>query len=242
VDTSRILHLKASCVHEAFDKQYAVMETMESKVGDRKVLLLWDSLGGTGTIEVDPKSKNSPMEQAEKHNMRAAKDISTGMRLINGIVARTCVSYLYTNHQYTKVGTMFGDDQETYGGVKAKYFATVRLRLQPSGNLFDKESRSVFGKRVRVQALKNSMAGVQKTVDGVIMPCRGFVNEYTVFEHCKEARSESGDPLVVTEGSWSTWTTPDGESLKFQGWNGFMEKVVPHPGYQALQDAVGAAL
>jgi hypothetical protein len=48
--------------------------------------------------------------------------------------------------------------------------------------------------------------------------------------------------FITKGGGWSTWNTPTGEAVKFQGWDGFLEKVVPHPEYQALTDMVMNAL
>ena len=241
VNTSRVLNVPSNSLDEIFDKQYAALDFAKSQAPDRLILLIWDSLGGTsGADVVDRKSKESPMEQAAKFNMRKAKKIADGIVLINSIVTDTRACYLYTNHEYTDINVKYGDNRQTHGGKKPKYFATVRLRLTPVGKIKEPDlsggQDQVIGQRVRVKALKNSMSGTLLERDAVIMAGRGFVNEYTVMEQAEKMG------LCKTSGSWSTWITPQGEEVKWQGWRGFEQKVVTHEDYESLQEAVLAGM
>ena len=245
VDTSRVIHISATSIEDVFNKQYAALRKAKERAGGRKILMLWDSLGGTSIADlVDPKSKESPMDQASQAYGRNAAEISTGMRLINDVIAHTCACYLYTNHMYTKMNVKFGDPYETYGGQKPKYYATVRLRLQAIGGVAEADSLSadptknkkLIGQRIKIKALKNQMSGVLLTREAVLMAGKGFSDEYSAFE----VGVKTG--VIAKNGGWSTWTTPKGDQVKFQGWGGFEEKVVPHPEYSELHAAVLAAL
>jgi len=241
VDTGRIIRLTATSLQEVFDKQYRALQFARDKCGDRKVLLIWDSLGGTsGVGMVDENSKLSPMEQAEKFGMRSAKVMSDGITLINEIIAKTHACYLYTNHEYTKIGVTYGSTRETKGGRKPKYFATARLQLTPCGLIKEVDAKTTLertiGSKIRVKTLKNNMAGVLMDLEGVLMAHKGFVNEYTVFEYGVKTG------VLSRSGSWTTWTTPSGEDIKFQGYTGFEEKVVTHAEYPTLELAVATLL
>lgn len=241
VNTNQILRLVATSVEDVFNKQYECLNLVRKIDSDRPVLMLWDSLGGTSTANlIDPKSKDSPMDQASKAYGRAAKEISDGMRLINEVVAITRTCYLYTNHMYAKMGVTWGDKYETYGGQKPKYMATVRLRLSRVGRITETDPLSSkdmeIGSAVRVKALKNSMAPQLLERDAVLLGGRGFVNEYTVFDAASRAK------LITRKGSWSTWITPSGEEVKFQGFNGFEKSVVTHKEYPELYATVNESL
>lgn len=232
VDTSKILYIRANDLEAVFNKQYMAMQIARNAVSDRKVLLIWDSLGGTAGAEmIDPDSEESPMEQAQKFGMRQAKVISDGMSLVNTIVSKTRVCYLFTNHEYQKIGVVYGNKRETRGGGKPKYFATVRLQLTPVGRIKEKDDFSAhereIGKQIRVKALKNHMGGMLLERDAIIVTGRGFVDSYTVFEMAKRLQ-------LITGKGWSTWKTPTGEEVKFQGWRGFEERAVPHAEYGDL--------
>lgn len=240
VDIDKVLRIGATDLVNVFDKQYLALQVLHRRAPNRPVLMLWDSLGGTAGAEmIDPDSDESPMEQAGKFNMRQAKQISNGVVLINTVISKTRACYLYTNHEYTDINVKYGSKRKQYGGAKPQYLATVRLQLTPIGAVKEKDdfgNDTMVGRRILVRALKNSMDGNLLEREAVIMASRGFVNEFTVFEWGKKVG------CLESKGSWTTWVSPDGEEIKFQGFNGFEEKVVSHPKYQVLVDTVEGSI
>lgn len=241
VDCDKVIRLEAHTLEEVFNKQEAAIRIMAQKASDRKCLIIWDSLGGTSSdeiLEFDPKKKETFMEKAKQAFGRDAKTIGLGLKGLNGLIASTNTCYLYTNHLYTKMETGgYGEQTDTYGGLKAKFMATVRLRLTKVGNITEEtvSGKNIIGNKVRVKALKNSMSPMQMEKEAVLMGGLGFSNEYTVFELGKKLG------VVKTAGAWST-ADFGGEEIKFQGWSGFQEKVVTHPKYAELLDSVYKAL
>jgi recombination protein RecA len=237
VDLKRCVRIQCQSVREVFDKQYKALKVARDKAPDRLVLMLWDSLGGTSIHDlVDESLDESPMEQAEKFAMRRAKQIGEGVELIHSIVARTRACYLWTNHEYTKIGVRFGSPREVRGGRKPKYYATVRLQLTPVGGLTETDvvtgKTKEYGSTILVKALKNHMSGIKLSRPAFVLSGVGFDDNMTVFETARKMK-------VITGKSWCEWVTPKGEVVgKFQGYKGFLEKVVPHPEYEDLYDAV----
>ena len=238
VDLSRVVRIYADNVKEVFNKQFHMLQMAREKAPDRLVLSIWDSLGGTSihNIVEANNDKESPMDQAEKFAMRRAKQIGEGVELIHSIVSKTRACYLWTNHEYTKMNVKWGSPRETRGGRKPKYYATVRIQLTPSGSITETDPISnktkELGQKVMVRALKNHMSGIKLQREAFVMSGLGFCNEMTVFDTAKKMKS------INTSGSWSTWTTPSGDDIKFQGFNGFMDKVVSHPEYDDLFNAI----
>lgn len=240
VDINRVLRISATDIVDVFNKMYRAVQIAGETAPDRPILLIYDSLGGTsGSEMLDSDSKESIMEQASKFGMRKARLISDGFSAMNTVISKYKVCFLYTNHIYTQIGaTSYGPaPTQVPGGAKPKFYSTVRLQLQPCGVIKEVDDASntekVIGQRIRVKALKNSMAGILLTREAVVMAGKGFSNEYSVFEMGQKLG------LIEKSGSWSVWTSPEtGEERKFQGWNGFLEKVVTDPGYPALVAAV----
>lgn len=240
VDVSRVIRVHADSAKEVFNKQYRVLQIAREKAPDRLILLIWDSLGGTAGVDiVDPDSKEDPMTQAEKHAMRQAKQIGEGIVLINSIITQTRACYLYTNHEYTQIGTSWGDPRETRGGNKVKYYATVRIRLTPGQKIKEEDPitgvEHVIGQKVHVKALKNSMSGILKEAEATVMAGKGYVNEWTVWDMAGKMG------LIKKNKSWAT-VECNGEEISFQGFGGFMEKVALSPIYGDLLSQVAAAL
>lgn len=238
VDTARVLNLRADTIEEVFEKQYDAIRLMQAKAPDRLMLMIWDSVGGTSSglvLDDDPKKKETFMERAQKQMGREAKLIGDGIKGLSGAVAKSRVCYLYTNHEYNKIGVTYGSNRETYGGNKLKFLATARIQLTPIGEIKDEDvmgNKRVLGSRIRVKALKNSMAPMRMEKEAVIIGGEGFSNRYTVWEVAAKLK------LIEKSGSWSTWKTSNGEEIKFQGWSGFCEKVVTHAEYPDLEAAV----
>jgi len=238
VDCDRVVHLKAATLEEVFEKQYRAIEVLSEKMPECPLLLLWDSVGGTSSGRVvDSKAmkKDGFMATAEKNMGRDAKALGIGVKTLNALVAKNKVLYLYTNHIYTRMNVTYGDANETPGGRKLKYLATVRIRLSEGASLKEEDAlgnTAVVGKRVYIETKKNSMAPKLMKKDAVILGGYGFSNEYTVFEVGKKLG------IISTKGAWSTCNMPNGDEIKFQGWSGFLEKVVTHEEYKHLEQSV----
>lgn len=241
VDTDRIINLKARTLEDVFDRQYEFIKASMEKWSDIPILMLWDSIGGTSTdsiLDPDPKSqgaKLTPMERGKKAMMVKAKLISAGMEIINPLVAKSKVAYVYTNTLYQRPDVDYGDPWETPGGNKKNFFATVRLRLKVIKQLqevdADTDTKDVVAQVVEVSALKNSMAPRKRTIPAVVRGGVGFSNDDTIKMFAESMK-------IITGTTWMTWKTPKGEEVKYQGWNGFKLKIVPHPEYPSLVEQV----
>jgi len=246
VDTSKILNVSARSLEEVFEKQIKVIETIQARKSNVPALLLWDSVGSTSLgnlVDFEPEGANkslSVLEFARKGMASKARTIGAGMEIINTKISKSRVAYVYTNHLYSTLGQTFGDGKETPGGAKLKYFATVRLRLKMVGEISEEDSvtgnKNVIGQRVRVTALKNSMAPVRKTVDGAILGGKGWSDFFTVKEVAESLK------LITKAGAWSTCKFPSGKEVKYQGLSGFEQNIVTHPEYGDLFALVVEAL
>lgn len=232
VDLDQVLNIRATSIEEVFEKQEKIIKIMMKKAPDRPLLLIWDSLGSCVSREIeedDPKS--TFMERAAKSYGRDAKSIGAGLKLLNPLIAKSRTCYLYTNHIYKKMGVAYGDDTETPGGNKIKFLATIRLRLTPAGAITetDKLGNKVrIGQKVKVKAVKNSMGPSLLEKEAVILGGQGFSDAYSLFDTGKKLG------VITGKGAWSTAKMPSGEEVKFQGWNGFQEKVIMHPEFETL--------
>lgn len=237
VDTNRILNMTCRTLEEVFERQYVFIETCMKKWPNTPVLMLWDSLGGTSTDRImDDEGSDSIMERASKAMMVKAKVISAGMEIINPMVAKSKVAYVYTNTMYMKPNVKYGSPWTTPGGEKKNFYATVRIRLEKTGDIKhedpDTGTMNIVGQKVNVETIKNSMAPRRMSMDAVIIGGVGYSDDYTVWEMGTAMK------VITKDKAWSTWKTPSGTEIKFQGWSGFVEKVVPNPEYPALYKMV----
>lgn len=237
VDLSKVLSIYADNTEDVFRKQIAAIKIMQKNAPNQILTMIWDSIGGTSSAKSLADGED-PMDQAAYG--ADAKVNSHGIKVVNTMIAKSKISYIFTNHVYQKMNVKWGDDQETSGGSKLKYFATVRLRLSEIGAISEKDDNDRpqrSGKRIRVKAIKNSMSPICLEKDAVIIGGKGFCNEYTVMENAETIG------LIKKAGPWSTWIAPiSGEVIKFLGFAGFMDKVAIHPEYKNLEQMVFEAL
>jgi len=238
VDVGSVTNLRANTLEEVFDRQYSMVQRIGEKFPDRKVLMIWDSVGGTSSGEVT-EGKGTFMERAKKMYGREAKIIGTGIKGLNGLIAKTNICYLYTNHLYVDMDVKYGDKYKPYGGTKLQHFATIRLRLTKMSDIKEEDAlgyKQVIGQRVKVTASKNSMAPRRLEKEAAIFEGKGFSNEYTAFDLGKRLK------IIKMSGSWGTIEAA-GKKLKFQGWKGYLKAIAESPdAYAELLNKVQEAL
>jgi recombination protein RecA len=248
VNTDKIVNLKARTLEEVFERQYKFIELTKHKFKGIPILMLWDSLGGTSTDSIiddrDEKGtikKDSIMERAKKAMMVKAKLISAGMEIINPVIAQSKVAYVYTNTLYQKP-VQYGDPWETPGGTKKNFFATLRLRLTVEDVIKTVNDATgtvtEIGHWLSVRAIKNSTAPMKLTMRAAVIGNKGYSNDYIVWEVATANKLWVKPP----KQAWVTWTSPKGDEVKFQGLDGFFEKIVPHPEYPDLYAQVVESL
>jgi recombination protein RecA len=227
VDVKRVLSIRENKIEDVFRKQIKLIDILKKTAPDQKVLFIWDSIGSSSVV-VDP--DEDVMSDASYG--KEAKVLARGLKVINSEIAKSKVGYIYTNHLYQKMGVTYGDKWETSGGQKLKYFATVRIRLTKIGQITEQDefdNKVVIGDKVLVKAVKNSMAPKLLEMEAAVIGGKGYCNEWTVKERAEDKK------LITKAGAWSTCLMSGGDEIKFQGFNGFLEKVVPHEDYAALK-------
>lgn len=232
VDTGRIINIHAESIEEVFRKQMFTIDLVRKQAPDRLMLMIWDSVGSTSTETI--RESDDPM--GGEAMLKDVRVIGHGMKVINQYISQSKVGYLYTNHVYRNVGG-YGPEWISNGGEKLQYFATLRLLLTKSTEIVEEDdlgNKIIAGQRVRIRTIKNSMAPKRMEMEAIIYGGSGFNNEYSMFEL-------AGQTKKITKAAWSTWVTPDGEEVKFQGFKGFMDKVVTHKRYPDLvKDVLGS--
>jgi recombination protein RecA len=229
VNIDKVLSIRETKIEDIFRKQLKLISLIKKNFPDVPVLLIWDSIGGSSVLKEDA----DPM--SDEAYGKEAKVLARGLKQINHEIAKSKVCYLYTNHLYMKMGISFGDQWETSGGQKLKFFATIRLRLVRIGQITEDDeygNKTVIGNRILIKTVKNSMSPKLVEVEGAIIGGSGWSNEWTVKELAEASK------VITKSGAWSKCMMPSGVEIQFQGWNGFKEKVVKHEEYAELRKNV----
>jgi len=92
-----------------------------------------------------------------------ARLMSSALRKLSGIVAKTKTIVVFLNQTRMKIGIMFGNPETTPGGLALKFYSSVRIELRRIGQI--KHGDEVIGNRVKAKIVKNKVAAPFKTTE-----------------------------------------------------------------------------
>jgi len=233
VNLDHLLLAQAECIEEVFERMEFLIATIKQFDASVPVLIGWDSLGGTPT-------KAQLNAAADQHfYAEAAKVVGKNLQRVIHLISKERIALVFINHLYRDINVQYGDPWASYGGEKVTFYSSLRIRLAKGqaikeGSAPSKgedDERDTVGHRNKVHILKNKMAPVLRTIRVPCLGNRGFDMTYMIFDQAVKMG------VISKSKAWLKWKSDSGE-INFQGWVGFLEKVVPHPDYQSLVDEV----
>ena len=92
-----------------------------------------------------------------------ARLMSSALRKLSGICAKSNTLIVFLNQTRMKIGVMWGNPETTPGGLALKFYASVRIDLRRIAQI--KQKDEIVGSRVRAKIVKNKVAAPFKTVE-----------------------------------------------------------------------------
>lgn len=92
-----------------------------------------------------------------------ARLMSSALRKLSGIIAKTKTVVIFLNQTRMKIGVMFGNPETTPGGLALKFYASVRIELKRVGQI--KHGEEIIGSRIKAKIVKNKVAAPFKTAE-----------------------------------------------------------------------------
>lgn len=92
-----------------------------------------------------------------------ARLMSSALRKLQAIVAKTKTAVVFLNQTRMKIGVMFGNPETTSGGLALKFYASVRIDLRRTGQI--KKGDEIIGNRVKAKIVKNKVAAPFKIAE-----------------------------------------------------------------------------
>ncbi|MBI2113160.1 MAG: recombinase RecA [Candidatus Wildermuthbacteria bacterium] len=123
-----------------------------------------------------------------------ARLMSSALRKLSAIVAKTKTSVIFLNQIRMKIGVMFGNPETTPGGLALKFYASVRIELRRIAQI--KQGENITGSRVRAKIVKNKVAATFKTCEFDIYYNEGI----SALADIVNSGIRSGD--IQKSGSW----------------------------------------
>jgi len=92
-----------------------------------------------------------------------ARLMSSALRKLSSIVAKTKTAVIFLNQTRMKIGVMFGNPETTPGGLALKFYASVRINLKRIAKI--KQKDEIIGSRIKATIVKNKVAPPFKTTE-----------------------------------------------------------------------------
>jgi recombination protein RecA len=123
-----------------------------------------------------------------------ARLMSSALRKLSAIVAKTKTCVIFLNQIRMKIGVMFGNPETTPGGLALKFYSSVRIELRRVAQI--KHGDQITGSRVRAKIVKNKVAAPFRTCEVDI-----YYNEGISYE-ADLVNAGQREGVVTKAGSW----------------------------------------
>ena len=142
---------KSNVILSQPDDGEQALEIMEIMIRSDKVsLVICDSVAAlTPRSEIDKDFGDAPMGGH-------ARLMSQAMRKLVAITSKKNVALVFTN-QIRKTMIMYGQPETTTGGMALRFYCSMRIKLQRTGSVENKEGSKLAGK-YKITIVKNKLA------------------------------------------------------------------------------------
>lgn len=214
VDTDNILYTEPDTVEQVFLLMEGAIDLASKQ--NQKLLIVWDTIAATSSDAEMKAVVGAPVMAIH------ARLISQGMRKIMRKISKKDIAAVFVNQIREKIGVLFGEKTDTFGGKAPKFYASIRLKLNKSSKITvgEGKKKKVIGHQTRMEVTKNKVGPPFRNAEAFIYFGKGIDDPKTTLEYLKEQE-------YITGGSGGNWAIMlDEKQVKFKAssWEDVFDK------------------
>lgn len=159
VNPKKFLSLYPNSLEEAFEFIEATIKNVRKDDRKRQIVVVWDSLSASPP-QAEVEGSYDPQSQIGL----GAKAVGRGIRKLTGVIGTENIALVIINQlRYNPMAMRYADPYVTPYGKAVPFAASVRLRVEQSTKIVDKDDE-VIGYNCRVKVLKNSLGPPKRSI------------------------------------------------------------------------------
>lgn len=158
VDLQKLIYVQPGTIEKSFEIIENIIMTLRAKSSTTPVTILWDSVGNT-----PPQAEIEGTYDANSRMGLGAKAMAMGLRKTTDLIGREQITMVFTQPLTYKIGaSQYEDPLGTKYGKALPYHASVRLRVQSSTKLKDKNNE-IYGLVTNGRIIKSRLGTSYRT-------------------------------------------------------------------------------
>lgn len=202
VDPSNVIFVEPKHIENACQVISDILKYLKQKEEvQSNVLIIWDSVTAT------PSKSEYEADYGDLQVASAARAWSVNIKKLKDEIARSECYVVMVNQTRTNIGQMFGEKQQTTGGMAIKYYSGCRLVLYRDQASWLKKAEERIGFKVTMMTEKSRVAAPFKKAVAYLLFDTGFEKERALFDLLLAIG-------VITQNG--AWYSIDGVAKSFQ--------------------------